>query len=907
MVTSGRFGSLPGWGRRALMALAAFGASLAPAAMSPAADAPDAWTADPDSQFLLDVNLHRMIVGNGVRAYQTPEGACVLFGDFLTTLDVPMKIDLGAGIADGWAFSEKNRIRIDRHSLTATINGKREAFATNAVRETPDGWCVDQKALANWFGLVVNADVYNSILALDSDRKLPVELALIRKMRGEEVARKHQASLTLSQVPALKIPYKLWRTPALEVVVNAGVRYGGRSGVTLRRDATVYAAGELASMSYLASLAVAPNGKPRELWARLYRSDPESRLLGPLRATHVAAGDVPGLTSTFNNAGPNGRGLVVTNRPLSQIGNFDRTEFRGRLPEGWDAELYRNGTLIAFDSDSDDDGEYLFKDIDVMIGDNDYEIILHGPQGQEQHIRDMVNVGTDSAPPGKLWYWAGVRQPGQDLLSFAKAKAAPISTGDPPPDPEQGFEAVAQVQYGIDKRAAVAALVRSALRDDSRVTYVEGSVRRSIGPSVVELAGLASDRGERSARVQLIAKLGKATVTASSLLSDGLAGLDDKARNLQSAHRIGLGLPLKLGESRLALSASAGRSDYSDGSQTLDGQLRFGTRLGSFDLASTTTYQKTRDFAGASNTSVMTELIGAAHIGPVRLRGSAEAEILPESRLRALYLDAYWSKSERTEWNAGVRYDATLKRGSLQLSHIRRLDSLALAFTGEAASDGSVSAGVRFSFSLDPAHSGLRPTRDRLATQGIVHARVFEDLNENGRFDSGEPVAKKAAITTGLKQSKALTGDDGRITVGGLAPYVPVAVGVDQTSLDNPALAPVKPVQVIVPRPGVAAELDIALVGGGSIEGFATKADGTPYEGLDFELLDESGKVIGSARSDLDGYIVFENIRYGNFSLRLQTGSASAIHAAPLEPLTVTVSRDKPAARIGAIKIAALK
>jgi hypothetical protein len=32
--------------------------------------------------------------GDGVRAYQTPEGTCVVFGDFLNALDVPMKIDL---------------------------------------------------------------------------------------------------------------------------------------------------------------------------------------------------------------------------------------------------------------------------------------------------------------------------------------------------------------------------------------------------------------------------------------------------------------------------------------------------------------------------------------------------------------------------------------------------------------------------------------------------------------------------------------------------------------------------------------------------------------------------------------------------------------------------------------------
>lgn len=891
--------------RRALYALAAIVACIAPATGSSDQD----WTADPDAQFLLDVNIRRQILGNGVRAYQTPEGACVMLGDFLTTLDVPMKIDLGAGKAHGWAFSEKNRVSIDRNAKTAEFNGKRESFAISAVRETPEGWCVDQNALARWFGLSVKADVYNSLLLLDSKDKLPVELAILRKSRGQEVARKRQAAMVLSGLPRVKVPYRMWRTPALEFVVNAGVRYGGSSGVQLRRDATVYAAGELAAMSYTASVGLDPNGKPRNLWARFYRSDPDAGLLGPLKATHIAVGDVPGLSSTFNSAGGNGRGIVVTNRPLSQIGSFDRTEFRGRLPEGWDAELYRNGTLVAFDDDPEDSGEYHFRDVDIFVGDNDYEIVLHGPQGQEQHIRDTLNVANDNAPPGHLWYWAGVRQPGKDLLSLGGAPRTALGTtlsGRTIPQ-RTGLEGVAQVQYGIDKRTSVSALVRSTLAEDERVTYLEGAVRRSIGSSVVEIAGLTDSEKNYAARAQILAKVGKATISASSLISGGAGGLDEDGRVLRSSHRLGVGIPLKIGQSPIPISAHVGRIDYSDGSRAYEGSMRLGARIGAFDIANATTYHKLHPASGPAEEKLTSELIGTARIGGVRLRGSAEAEILPQKRLRTLGLDAYWAKSERTEWNAGVRYDSISKLASAQVSHIRRFDSMAVTFTGEAQSNGAVAAGVRLSFSLDPSHSGFRPTRERLATNGIVHARVFEDLNENGSFDPGEPVEKDASITTGVKQSAALTNDKGEVTVGGLSPYHPIAVGIDQSTLDNPALAPLKPAQVVVPRPGVAATIDIALVGGGSIEGFATKSDGTPYEGLDFELLDERGAVIATARSDIDGYLVFENIRYGKFAIRLNGGSASAIQAAPFEPVSVVINRDKPAARIGAIKVASLK
>src|SRR5690348_10676845 len=84
------------------------------------------WTADPDEQFLLDVNIHQLRLGDSVRAYNPPEGTCVVLGDFLTALDVPMRIDLTARKANGWAFRESNKITIDMAALKASYGAKSE-------------------------------------------------------------------------------------------------------------------------------------------------------------------------------------------------------------------------------------------------------------------------------------------------------------------------------------------------------------------------------------------------------------------------------------------------------------------------------------------------------------------------------------------------------------------------------------------------------------------------------------------------------------------------------------------------------------------------------------------------------------------------------------------------------------
>ena len=112
------------WMRGALaQAALALASAVAAWAASPVGSA---WTADPDEQYLLDVNIRQLRLGDGVRAYQTPEGTCVVFGDFLTTLDLPMKIDLEAKRASGWAFNEENRIEIDQAAGIARYGDAQE-------------------------------------------------------------------------------------------------------------------------------------------------------------------------------------------------------------------------------------------------------------------------------------------------------------------------------------------------------------------------------------------------------------------------------------------------------------------------------------------------------------------------------------------------------------------------------------------------------------------------------------------------------------------------------------------------------------------------------------------------------------------------------------------------------------
>jgi hypothetical protein len=882
-MAAGRF-----WVRRSAMLLALAAGSVA--ASAPSAPSPlAAWRADPDEQYILDVRIRQLRLGDTVRAYNPPEGTCVVLGDFLTALDVPMRIDIGARKASGWAFREANRITIDYAARQASYGQRKsESIAPGTIRETPEGWCVQAAALSRWFGIAVKPLTAGSVLVLQSEAKLPVELAYERQQRA---AHFHRASFDLKSLPQVRIPYRMWRAPALDFVVSGGVTYRANDGVHVDRQSSVYAAGEIAHLSYDAQITTTAKGKPNLLRLRAFRSDPDGHLLGPLKATHVGFGDVEGFDSRLTGAVAAGRGAVLTNRPLTARTAFDRTRIEGDLPTGWEAELYRNGELLGF-AKSTGSQRYVFEDVQLLYGENRIRVVLYGPQGQVREREELLNVGQDNVPKGKTWYWIGANQPGRDLVMLEK-----------PPDSimlPKGQAAVS-VEHGLDTRTSVGVLARAMLIGDQRLTFVEGTVRRSIGGAMIELSGARESNGGTAAHAQLLGKMGAIYVNAEAILANDFHLRGGEAESLRDA-RIALDAPLKAGKLLVPAHIEAHVVERSDGSRTLEAAARLSASFDRFNLGSELRYRKDYALTGPPPRGVLTtSLLGSGRIGQVRIRGSTDFDISPTARFRSAEVSAYWSASENSDWEGGLAYDGPFHRARARLTHIIRVDTMALSLTGEAATDGAVALGFNLNFSLDARH-GITLSRRPLAEGGMVRATVFRDLNDNGVRDAGEPVEKGALITTGTRQVERTTDASGTVTVGGLTAYVPVPVGIDATSLKDPMLTPKKALQVVVPRPGIPAEVQIALVGGGDVEGALMKSGELGFEGVDLELVDSNGKIAGTTRTDFDGFFLFERVPYDSYTLRVSAASAAAAKIQADLGISLKVSSEKSVVRLGAIQ-----
>lgn len=870
------------------MLLAFCAASLAASAPASQPAGGTAWAPDPDEQFILDVQIHQLRLGDPVRAYNTPEGTCVVLGDFLTALDVPVRVDLGQRKATGWAFRENHKITIDYAALRASYGtNKAEPILPGTIRETPEGWCVQTLALARWFGIGVKPMTAGSVLLLQSDEKLPVELAMERQARA---ARTHRASFDLNSLPQIHIPYRMWRTPAIDVIVSGGIAYSASDGTRIDREASVYAAGEIAHMSYDAQISTNDKGKPSLVRFRAFRSDPNGHLLGPLHATHVGVGDVEGFDSPLTGVVAAGRGAVLTNRPLTARTAFDRTRLEGDLPTGWEAEIYRNGELLGF-AKSDSSERYVFDNVELLYGENRIRVVLYGPQGQVRERMETLNVGKDDVPTGKTWYWIGANQPGRDLIMLEH----------PPEGDLPKSEAAVSVEHGLDSRTSVGVLARAMLLADKRLTFVEGTVRRSVGPAQIELGGARESNGGTAAHAQLLGKFAGVYVNAEVLLANDFHLRADPIPQNSREGRLSLDAPLQLGRAIIPAHGEVHYAEQRDGTRMLDAAARLSASFDRFNLGTAINYQRNYAPTGTSPPGELwVSVLGSGHVGSIRVRTDTEFEVSPTARFKSAELSAYWAGSAHADWEGDLVYDGLQHRARARITHILRFDAFALSLSGEAASDGALAFGFNLNFSLD-LHHGLTLSRRPLAEGGMVHATVFRDLNDNGILDPGEPLEKGALITTGARQGERRTDGHGSVTVGGLTPYMPIPVGIDATSLDDPMLTPKTPLQLVVPRPGVSADVLIPLVGGGDVEGALMKSGELGFEGVDLELVAKSGNVVATSRTDFDGFFLFERVAYGVYTIRVSPSSAAAAKIGSDLGVKVQVSPDRPIVRLGSI------
>jgi hypothetical protein len=882
---------LAAWHRRAVAfvaaALALFGAQAALAQSG-------AWAPNEDDAILLQMQVRKYRMANDLRGYQTPSGVCVDLADVIQSLDLPIRVDKKSRRATGWIFSEDQTFTLDRDSNTVQIMNNRHVLQPGELYDSPQGWCVGTRVLGSWLGVRLTASLRNSVLILDSDKPLPFIEAIERKSRAARLS--DDRPRDLSAYSQAHQPYAMWRLPSVDVVAQADVRSsGGRTEVSRRYE--VFASGEAAFASYDMRLASDQQGVPQSLRIRAYRNDPDGHLLGPLEATQVAVGDVELLPGNVAGASSVGRGVFVSNRPLQRASRFGSTVLRGTLPLGWDAELYRNGQLLAFQGQGQD-GRYEF-DVQLVYGQNELEVVLYGPQGQVRREKQLIPVGYGAVAPGKLEYWAGVVERNHDLINFSR----PPPTG--PPD--SGWHYAAGAQYGIDRRTVVGASGHSLVLAGRRRSYAELDLQRAVGPMLLGLSAAQELAGGRVYRADLLGKLGKINVQAESYYVDGDFVSGVVSDRMRSEAHVSFDTVLKAGKLLLPVSGSYRRSETRDGQVVNEVLARGGVILPHLALTAYVLDRRTSGFGGPQDGTFL-GLLANTHIASFTVRGEGSYRVggaRPGLENASLTLER--PLDDDSNLRLDVQHDTATRVTEFELGYVRQFKKLALRASGRVDNRGSLGAslGLAFSFGRDPLANSWRMSSEKLAERGEAAVSVFLDEDGDGHRSRGEKPLEGVGITAGSSGVSEPTDKDGHAFVQGLQPYERVLVSVDESSLPDPFLVMRGRGVVVTPRPGVASVVELAVAPTGEVEGTLLAPEGTGIGGVELELISADGMAVAKTRSEYDGYFLFEKVVYGKYALRVSADSEKAIGAQGELSRNIELNGQKTTAKVGTVKVRA--
>ena len=828
------------------------------------------WQANEDDALLFDVRVGQWRVGDGIRGYQTDTGVCIDFADIIIAFDLPVRLDKKSRRATGWLFEENRTFTLDRESNIVQIMNKSQNLAATDVRDVPEGYCVDTDVLAQWLNVNLKIDQANALIIVSADRKLPFELAEERKARAGKV--RPPMEFDLGTLPQARNPYKFFRTPSVDIVASISAARDKAAGNRADARYEIYASGEIAGASFDARLSSNGKGIPESLRVRAYKTESEGSLLGPLNATHFALGDVATNATALGIQSTAGRGAFVTNRPLNRPASFDRTVFRGDLPDGWDAELYRNDQLIAY-VQSRGDGRFEFLDVQLLYGQNRFEVVLYGPQGQIRREVKMIPVGLNSIPPRETYYWAAIQDAGRDLINLGSSEQ----------NDYLGWRAGVGLERGLDPKTSVGASLFSSMLRGQRQYYLEGSVRRAIGPSLIELASASNLVGGYALRGQMLAQVGQTMVTGESAWLFGNYQSERYDRDVRRLSSMSLDHAIKLGRQYLPLRGEVRYIERNGGGSRLEAASRISFNINQLNASAELEWSQDRNRGTVDPSSRLDAALRlSGRVGGLRLRGEATFALSGESGFRESKITGEWRAGERADWKVEAGYSAGDSRSRLALGHSRRFKHFAITGQVEVANDGSVAAGLNLAFSLgpNPHNGGMRVAADKLASSGQAFAVVFQDDNADGIRQPNEPVQKDVELTAGMTGRGLPTDAQGLTIIDGLQPYEQILIGIDASSLPDPFVQPATSGIVITPRPGIPTVIELPLVSAGEISGNLQREGGKALSGVDIELLNKNGDVIKATRSEYDGFFLFEFVPYGDYRIRVAPLSANVVGVA---------------------------
>jgi len=830
---------------------------------------------------LLELSIGPYRLENLVMVYQYKEILFVPFGALSELLDLAVKTNPSMGIAKGFIFKQNRTFYLDVNRGEVTLSGAMKSFDVKrtAIRQLDDIY-IDSDLLSEWLPLKIDIDLYSSRLKIIPDEPLPF---MLRKEREGRI-KVTQSSLVPKDrgYPRYTALYEAWTYPHINFNARAGVYKNNLDETGRTYSHVTYATADLFNMESAWYLSGDQDKLFDDFRVTFGRKDTDSGLLGYAKASEYAFGHVvePRI-NLINRPLSVEPGAYISNYPLTRQQQYDTHSFSGDLPPGWEVELYRNNSLLNYQSVSIN-GRYEFNDVPLLFGHNYFRLVFYGPQGQIKEESQTFELGQSLTIPGKQYY----------RLMTTK-------------DEDFGNRTLLQYDIGINKHLSLTAgFLNLPIDKDLLISmpekehkYLTGGIRGFHNSVFYKLDYISDNESGTAKDWELQSRLGPVILDISNIYFDKFVSevFNETLSPIERRSEIKLNtaIPTKL-LSSIPVSLELRRDSYEDGNWNSQIVNRISAQKYNYAVTNSLALASARDtedvFSG--NLSV------SRRAKKYNLRTSLGYQIKPDKEFTSVSLSADGFKLWGFHAIAGITKIINSDEEQINFGLNREMDGYTLGMVTRASTDGTFSFEFTFNMGLirEPRMGQWKKTAKTVANQGAISAQVFLDRNGDGKKDDDEEPLSGVRVNINGGGAMEKTDENGIAFNYGIMPYRQMDFDIALNTLEDPLLLPEKKGMRVDLRPGFVTRLDFPIMLTGEIDGTTyINYDGVKREasGVVLELIDQKGEVIKIIKTAYDGFFVMDKIPVGVFKLRVSEEQIAELGLNPVEPIIVEINAEK--------------
>ncbi|MDJ0920963.1 MAG: hypothetical protein QNI84_07530 [Henriciella sp.] len=817
-----------------------------------------------DDLSIVGLRLNGFELLDALPGFETDGGLCLPVAPVVEALEFP--IEVSGDMAAGWFVTPDRTLDLDFKTQSARVSGHSVELSADGFNQTAEGWCATLTVLGEIFAFDVDYRSRDLRVDITPREVLPIEARLERAAAREALEREPEA--LGPNYDLVENPYRWISMPVADISLATDQASGGQGDTSLSLDV----AGDLLKMT----------GRLRTVSSRermidgvrfsLERQDVEPGRISPLKARRFALGDVSTPALSLLSRGRTGAGLVYSNRANLNADIFDTTEIRGALPDGWEAELYDEGRLIAFVTEPNANGEYVFDTIALRPGYNRLQVRLFGPFGETESRDVRYFVGSDLTPENETAFSIGFVNANQSLFGDRTAEEDPdqVSLIDQPV--LNGF---ATVSHGLSDRFTVRLDGLLAERED---TDEPSGVTASLFGTVFDTYGAlrlsSALRGAPAVQVSAQRRLGRvsgltARVTDFGDLENKVTGLDGSHIERSAATR--LTSQFQLAGRVVPIQAEASWEDLTGDLSRYDARLRASGAVGRYRWTNSL-HHRWETEAKRVTSETGGELLATRDFAGSRVRASVGYVLGQTVEATHLSLSAQRVFENRSTAQLSFSHDLREETSVASASWSQRFRTFVLTGNASLTEDGSWACGIGVSLSLfrDQVSGKIAMAQPGLSRSGAIRQTVFHDLDGDGVFDPGEPPLEGVQFTVGNSLRPEASDANGQVIYDGVPAGLPVNVELRLSSLNDPFLKPLRVGRSVSVRAGQVVDILTPVQSTGDVEGILELKNGAvqaPVSGVEIEFRDARGHLVATTRTEFDGYFYADGLPMGDLTV----------------------------------------